>query len=299
MAMKIVYDLINYPRIKRLTGILLISLIELSLMGQETSVSNINSGVPIGLRRTETQIAIKKFNVRIYRIKPETTNNFEEYEIYPLQFINPESGIFDSLLLANMQIKISNSPVRKNKKTEILQNLKVSGLIAPSSDGSLVYFGEHMITPYGFTFLLHDGSVTLSSLKAITKDWNGQIGGILEFSVNNNDTIIFSKLIQGPALGGKDKVELTIAGPGAKISIADGSIIDVEGLHNKLILPDDKTYKHIDQKTIKVTLNESMLVISYKTMHSSFRLDYKWLVRTINGKSIGKLELIQSEDIAN
>lgn len=297
MTKNTIYPMINYQIIKMLAGILIISFFEFFLMGQETNINNLNFGVPSGLRRTSTQIIIKKSDVRVYRIKPQSSDNFEEYEIYPIQFINPESGIFDSLLLANMQIMVNYSMVRKNKKIKALQNLLVSGLVSPSADGSLPYSSERLTTPYGFTFLLHDGSVTLYSLNAITKDWNGQIGGILEFSVNNNDTIVFSKTVKGSTLGGKDRVELTIAGPGARIVIANGSIIDVEGLHNKLILLDDNTYKHIDQKTLKVTLNESEMVITYKTMHTNIKLQYEWLIKTINGKSIGTLALVKSEEI--
>jgi hypothetical protein len=303
MTKRIASTLINYLRIKRLTGILLLLLAELNLVGQETkvgqalTVSQINIGVPYGIRQTETQIILKKVDVRVFRIKPEDINNFEEYEIYPIQFIKQESGHFDSLILANMQIKINNSPVHKNKKAEALQNLKISGLISPIISGSMSYSAETSVSPYGLTFLLHDGSATLSSLKTITKDRNGQLGGICEYTVNENDTIVFSKLTKSPYVNRLAKVELTVAGPGAKIVIADGSIIDVDGLYNKVIIPDDKINMVIDQKKINVMFDGSMMFVTTKTQYYIFQSQFKWSIQKINGKSIGKLDLIKKEEI--
>ncbi len=154
--------------------------------------------------RENTQISIKNADVRVFSIKPHSRNNKEEYQIFPIEFINTDSGSIETLnpLINNMQVKIEGRRISKADKINSLKNLKISGLISPGlSPHSLSFDGERMYSPYGFTFILHDGSVALESINAITKgDW---LGAVFETQVNDRDTIIFSHIIKPAAINDK------------------------------------------------------------------------------------------------
>ncbi len=83
----------------------------------------------------------------------------------------------------------------------------------------------------------------------------------------------------------KDEVELIIAGPGAKLLICDGSIVGVDGLANKAVLP----YKPANQQTIKISNCGSMITVIYKTKNSTVQLLYSWLIKMTEWEGNGNL----------
>ncbi|MDO9255923.1 MAG: hypothetical protein Q7U54_10460 [Bacteroidales bacterium] len=292
---------LNSLKLKRFVlTLLLIAITKLTLLcqvtkiGKELNVTDIQLCVPFGLRVTNTQISIKNADIRVFSIKPHSRNNKEEYHIFPIEFINSDTGSIETLnpLIHNMQVKIEGRRVSTANKINSLKNLKVSGMISPGlSPHSLSFDGERMYSPYGFTFILHDGLVALKSINAITKgDW---LGAVFETQVNDHDTIIFTHTIKPNAENAKDEVELIIAGPGANLLICDGSIVGVDGLANKAILP----YKPADQQTIKISNCGSMITVTYKTENSTVQLLYSWLIKMVNGKETGILILFKKEDI--
>jgi len=279
-------------RTKILTGVILATCTVFSLSGQQkANVNKINLGVPSGIGTTSSQITIKTAEVRIWRIIPATNSNKDEYEIIPIEFIDPATGVFNAAnpLLENMQMVLEGKRVAKSKLSAELQKVKISGLITSNSaNPDLAYFAELMYTPYGYTYILHDGTITLSGIIAITKsNW---IGAIYETLVNINETIIYSRLEQRST--STKHVELTVAGPGALLKISDGSIISTEGPFARVTLPVDPKR----QLDIKIILEGSLIRVSYPDRRDNqISLTYHWSMPRISGSYTGKLELIESK----
>jgi hypothetical protein len=282
----------NLKGIPGLAGIVFALFTGFPLSGQQSAaVSMINLGVPSGIGTTFSQITLKSAEVRVWRVKPATNSNKEEYEIFPIEFIDPTTGDFNTAnpLLEKMQVVVGGKRVAKAKVPAELQQMKISGLITfNNSNPDLAYFGELLFTPYGYTYILHEGCVTLSSIKAITKgNW---LGAIYEARVNSNETIVFSRLEQRSTT--TKYVEMTVAGSGALLKISDGSIIGTEGPFARVTLPVEPKR----QLDIKTTLDGPLITVTYPDRHdNTISLTYNWSMQQIDGNNKGKLKLIESK----